>query len=1012
MKSDHQKRLFRPKQLWRVSRPDKPSVYNIAAHGGFADALAQGLIDRFGKEPFGLARGLVILPNNRARRAVHDAFVRLSENGLLLPQTAVIGDLELDESVGVALDRGDLAMDVPSAINPLDRHLILAQMIEAESRRRDSPVLAQDALLLAKEFTRTMDQLTVENLSLRDLLDLDVEPELAAHWQDSLDFFRAIAEQWQKKLEQMGVVDEASRRNALFDNISESWKANPPENFVVAAGVTTSAPAIANFLRVIAFLPNGLVVMPGLDLIMPEEEWELLGPFKRDPETGKARRSQESHPQYHLKLLLNRMSVSRAEVMRWPRTGESGALAKRSRALSNAFAVPNLTARWQQLDSQDRSLAGVKIVEARHNAEEAQTIALLAREALDEPGKRIAIITPDRSLAERISSHLKRWNIEANDTAGRPLSKTPAGMFFLNLLATVANEFAPAQFLALLKHPLAMAGGKRMGWLDKVRKFDQLLRGPRPAPGLDGIDTLLLSDEKRTSQLRDDLQPWWRETRALFEPITKLLNKQSTWSNLLSEIRQLAEQLTEGEIWAGSAGRELAEFIANLEQRPNLGPISIKLDEMEAWFDIFLSGISDRPAYGGHPRIAIYGLLEARLQQADLAICSGLNEGSWPQAITPDPWLAPMVRKSLGLPAQERQIGLSAHDLVGAMGANNVILTRAQRDGSGPALASRFLLRLKAMCGDNLKEHRDALVWAGALDRPKNHDPTPRPAPLPSAQQRKVSLSVTHVDRLIADPFAFYAYRILNLRALDLIDAEPSPAWRGTIIHDILDKWAKQDDYRPEALKARAETFLNDRSSHPLLRTLWSPRLMKGLLWVTDKVEMDRKAGREPLKSEQYGETEIAGVQLSGIADRIDRMPDGSLAIVDYKTGGPPSNRAVKEGFNLQLGLLGAIAESGKIKDISGQATAFEYWSLAKKSDEFGYVASPTNPRSKDRIEVDAMVDHAVAHFNDAVDKYILGSEPMVAKLHPEYAPYGDYDQLMRLEEWYGQTDAAESGNG
>ncbi|MEP2989060.1 MAG: double-strand break repair protein AddB [Parasphingorhabdus sp.] len=995
-----------------MSRPDNPSIYNIAAHGGFADALAQGLIDRFGNDLFGLARGLIILPNNRARRAVHDAFVRLCDDGLLLPQMVVIGDLELDESIGSALDTGDLTLDIPPSINPLDRQLMLAQMIETESQRRGSPLLSQDALRLATEFARTMDQLTVEKLAVRDLFDLEVEPELASHWQGSLNFFRAIAEQWQKKLDQLGVVDEASRRNALFDSIAASWKTNGPDNFVVAAGVTTSAPAIASFLRTIAFLPNGLVVMPDLDLIMPDEEWDMLGPFKADPETGVLKRAQETHPQYHLKLLLNRMSVSRAEVMRWPRTGDSGALAKRSRALSNAFAVPKLTARWQELESQDRSLSGVQTIEAKNSAEEAQAVALLTRQALEETGKRIAIITPDRSLAGRISAHLKRWGIKTDDTAGQPLSKTPEGVLFLNLLSTVTDGFPPAEFLALLKHPLVMAGDKRVNWLDRVRKFDLLLRGPRPAPGLDGIDALFGGDEKRTRKLREDMLLWWQETRPIFEPVAKLLDSNVTWAVLLSEIRNLADRLTEGAIWAGSAGRELADFLAKLEARPDLGPKSIKLEEMEAWFDIFLSNISDRPPYGGHPRIAIYGLLEARLQQAELVFCCGLNEGSWPQAISPDPWLAPMVRKSLGLPAQERQIGLSAHDLAGAMGARNVVLTRARRDGSGPALASRFLLRLKAMCGENLKEHPLASSWITELDRPRNHLPVARPAPLPNAKQRKVNLSVTHVDRLVADPFAFYAHRILNLRSLDLIDAEPSAAWRGTIIHDILDKWAKEDDYRPEALKERAEAFLNDRSSHPLLRTLWSPRLMQGLLWVAEKVATDRKTGREPLKSEQYGEAEIAGVKLSGIADRIDRMPDGGLAIVDYKTGGPPSNRAVKEGFNLQLGLLGAIAESGKMKQVSGQVTAFEYWSLAKKFDEFGYAASPTNPRSKDRIEADAMVDHAVAHFNDAVDRYVLGAEPMVAKLHPEYAPYADYDQLMRLEEWYGQTDALESTDG
>lgn len=995
-----------------MSRPDRPSVYNIAAHAGFADALAQGLIDRFDKGPFGLARGLLILPNNRARRAVHDAFVRLSGDGILLPQMAVIGDLELDESVGAALDGGELALDIPRAVSPLDRVLTLAQMIEAESQNQGDRLLAQESLRLAHEFARTMDQLTVENIPLSDLFDLDVEPELADHWQESLNLFRTIAERWQKRLSHLNLVDEAVRRNALFEQISINWKNNEPQNFVVAAGITTSAPAIANFQRTIAFLPNGLVVLPDLDMIMPEEEWDMLGPFKRDPETANMERSQETHPQYHLKLLLDRMSIARAEVLRWPRTGDSGALAKRSRALSNAFSIPKLTSRWQELEIQDRSLAGVKTIEIKNSAEEAQAVALLAREALEKLGHRIAIITPDRSLAARVSSHLKRWDIQADDTAGQPLSKSPEGVLFLTLLSTVTNGFPPADFLALLKHPLVMAGENRLNWLESVRKFDLLLRGPRPAPGLGGIDTLFNGDEKRTKKLRGALHPWWKETRQIFEPIAKLSNRNVTWPTLLAEVRILADRLTDGTIWAGSGGRELANFIAELEARPNLGPTSIKLEELEAWYDVFLSNISIRPPYGGHPRIAIYGLLEARLQQADLVICCGLNEGSWPQAISPDPWLAPMVRKTLGLPAQERQIGLSAHDLVGAMGSRNVVLTRARRDGSGPTLASRFLLRLKAMCGDNLKKHPLAKSWASELDRPENYIPVQRPAPRPTAEQRNVTLSVTHVDRLIADPFAFYAYRILNLRSLDLIDAEPSAAWRGTIIHDILDKWGKQYNFQRDSLNDLAQAFLSDRSSHPLLRTLWSPRLMQGLLWVAEELTSDRASGREPLVTEKFGKAKIAGVELSGITDRIDRMPDGGLAIVDYKTGGPPSNRAVKEGYNLQLGLLAAIAESGQIKGISGKVTQFEYWSLAKKGDEFGYKASPTNPRSRDRIESDEMVDHAVAHFNDAVDKYLLGDEPMMAKLHPDYAPYTEYDQLMRLEEWYGQSDNVEPPNG
>ncbi|CAN0542574.1 unnamed protein product, partial [Ectocarpus sp. 8 AP-2014] len=286
-----------------------------------------------------------------------------------------------------------------------------------------------------------------------------------------------------------------------------------------------------------------------------------------------------------------------------------------------------------------------------------------------------------------------------------------------------------------------------------------------------------------------------------------------------------------------------------------------------------------------------------------------------------------MIRKSLGLPAQVRQIGLSAHDLVGAMGARKVILSRSQRDDSGPAIASRFLLRLKGMCGSNLKEHPDARAWMSAIDEPaaisESYD---CPAPSPTPEQRHIPISVTQVDRLIADPYTFYANKIMGFGSLDMIDADPSAAWRGTIIHDILDQWAKQDNYAPGALRQRADAFLNDPTLHPLMRSLWAPRLIEGLQWIAETVAYNRTSGREPVASEIYGKAEIAGVELSGIADRIDQTPDGGLVVVDYKTGGAPTNKAVVEGYNLQLGLLAAIAELGGFPDIAGEATGFEYW--------------------------------------------------------------------------------------
>jgi len=132
--------------------------------------------------------------------------------------------------------------------------------------------------------------------------------------------------------------------------------------------------------------------------------------------------------------------------------------------------------------------------------------------------------------------------------------------------------------------------------------------------------------------------------------------------------------------------------------------------------------------------------------------------------------------------------------------------------------------------------------------------------------------------------------------------------------------------------------------------------------------------------------------------DRIDRLPDGKLAIVDYKTGQAPAKKAVAEGFAMQLGLLSLIARDGGFKGIKGEAGAHEYWSLAKKNGKIGYRQSPD---SDDGPE--AFVERAYAQFAAAVSDYLLGTKEFEAKLNPAYAPYEDYDQLMRLEEWYGR---------
>ncbi|MFK3890074.1 double-strand break repair protein AddB [Sphingomonas sp. NPDC079357] len=976
-------------------------LYTIPAHRAFADALVAGLLRRFGGDRLALARGTVLVPNNRGGLAVREAFVRASGGALLLPRIVALGGEELDASIGAALDPADAVPPLPPAVDPLQRRMILARLVEEERAGGGRPVDAAEAVRLAGDLAATLDQLIVEEVPPARLAAIDPGEGLSDHWETALRLFRILLDRWPAERDRLGAIDAAERRIRLLDQQAARWRASPSDSFICAAGITDPAPAVARLLRTVAEMPGGMVVFADLDLTLPDEEWAALGPHEPDPVSGLRARSIEVHPQFHLKLLLERIGAARDEVSRWMGGSEHDATAARGRAIANALAPARFTAKWTRLDAADRRLTGVTAVELATPAEEAQAIALKLREAVETPGLTAALVTPDRMLARRVAAHCRRWNIEVDDSAGRALTILPPGTLLTAIVEAAAQDFAPMALLTLLKHPLVRLGDGRGAWLDGVRRLDRALRGPRPAPGLEGIDRHLAAHPVYAAAAE-----WWRTARPLLEPVARGFGTAvATLPGLVACLREAANLLAGDEAWRGPAGRAAADLLTGLETQAPLGPQEIA----PAGFAPLLRMLMDEIAIRllpreRHPRLAIYGLMEARLQRADLMILSGLNEGTWPGLPAPDPWLAPRVRAELGLPGLERGIGVAAHDFGQALGARQVVLTRARRDARSPALASRFWLRLEAMTGERFPRDSTLAAWARALDGTRVPTPADRPEPLPPMRLRPRQISVTEVDRLKADPFAFYARRILKLSALDPVDADPSAAWRGTAVHAVLEAWAREDACDPEKLLPRAVTLLADPATHPLLRALWQPRLVSAFEWVAAKTLADRAVGREVLAVEGRGKAELSGIELTGRFDRIDRMPDGGLGIVDYKTGKAPSVAAVRGGFNLQLGLLGAIAEMGGFEGIKGEATTFEYWSLARKGDTFGAVSSPADPAGKGgRIMTDDFVRAACDSFAAAAARWLTGEEAFTAKLHPEFAPFAEYDQLMRRDEWYGR---------
>ncbi|WP_033075616.1 double-strand break repair protein AddB [Sphingopyxis sp. MWB1] len=988
----------------------KPTLFSIPIHRAFADALVAGVMARWGGTPLDLAHGLILLPSNRARSAVQAAFVRAGGKGLLMPRLAVIGDADLDENIGLALDAID-ADPLPPAIEPLRRRLLLARLIEAHTPEGEAPIKGAAAFQLADGLARVIDQLHYEEVTVRALTDLDLGA-FADHWQASLARLRLLVDHWPEALASTGSIDRAARRNQMLGRVAAAWRAAPPARFTIAAGVTTAAPAIARLLRVVADRPDGAVVLPGLDQSMSEGEWEALGPTA-PPEEGEAgwrTRPLETHPQYHLKLLLDRMGVRREEVAPWDAASPFDGPEDRSPFVSLLFAPADYSAQWQTAGDLSAATAGISGAVFPDDGQEAQGIALLMREAIEMPGRTAALVTPDRGLAERVAAALTRWGIGVDDSAGQPLSRTPPGALLL-LLAKLAADFDPVALVALLAHPLVRKGEGRTAWLDQLRRLDLMLREPGLEPGWAGVSARIAEraadKEARRHGLAVQLQSWWSEVSAALESaLAAFASGPVPPADLLAAVQAALDWLAGDAVWAGPAGRMLADLFDQWSLAKTDGPALVDPADFPAMLDQLLGQASVRPPFGGHPRLFIWGLLEARLQRADLMILGGLDEGRWPAATQPDPWLAPGIRRLLGLPAPERQQGMAAHDFAGALGAGEIVVTRAERSGGDPAVASRFWLRLAALAGE-LPEPAPGGVpltrLAAALDLPPGDAaPVGRPAPRPPAEVRPRRISVTAVDRLARDPFAFYANQILGLSPLDRLSAAPDPRWRGTRVHLLFEQWVRAGATR-EGFEAALDALRRDPALDAIARAFWLPRMEPALRWAAQ--QLWAAEGRTPVDPEVKGEAVIDGVTLHGKADRVDRLDNGSLAIVDYKTGGAPSAKAAFDKIDNQLGLLGLIAERGGMKDVAAApVSALEYWSLRpdRRAGGAGKISNTYGSRSGLKSAEEA-INHAADALSELAAHYLFGDAPFAPG---ELKGYGDYDQLMRRDEWFGRGES------
>ncbi|MER9949163.1 double-strand break repair protein AddB [Mesorhizobium sp. M0047] len=1035
-------------------------VFSIPPGAPFLPTLAEALLAgrlvpgfRFDGDPLALADVTIYVPTRRAARALRGVFVdslaaRGGGGSAILPVIRPLGEFDEDEAVFET--EAAAAIDLAPPIAAIERLLLLTPLVRAWKRRLPAHVAAlfaeeivipastADAIWLARDLARLMDEIETEGTDWAKLTDL-VTGNLAGWWQVTLEFLGIVTDAWPKFLAESDRSNPAAHRSALIRAEAARLQRNPPAGPVIAAGSTGSIPATAELLAAIARLPGGAIVLPGLDRSLDEASFQAIAaPGARPAVLG--------HPQYGLARLIGKIGVLRGDVE------EIGAaeprLALRAALVGEALRPAETTELWSETrngfspSDVAGAFAGVTLLEAASERDEAVAIAVALKRAVENPGQKAALVTGDRALARRVSVELQRFGVVADDSGGTPLANTPAASLLRLALEAVFRPGDPVGLLSLLKHPLLGLGLERADVRGAAELVELVaLRGGIGRPDIVSLPELF--EARLTGLGSGSRPPFWfsRLTVRTIESARNLLDRLTQALAPLAAFRgqddaDLAALVTAsvvalenlgrtadgglGELYAGDAGEKLAELLRGLIAAS--APLSFAANE---WPDVMAALVAPetvKPAQGTDRNISIWGALEARLQTVDTLVIGGLNEGVWPRKPESDRFMSRLMKAGIDLEPAERRIGLAAHDFQMAMGAKKVLLARSARAGDAPAVPSRWLQRLLTFIGNDqaaaLRRRGDELLtWARALDSGPRQDFAPRPQPKPPLSVRPGHFSVTEIETLRRDPYAVYARRILGLMPLDPVIRDPGAAERGTLFHAILHLFAARvaDPRVPDALAgliSAGRACFADAALPVDVEAVWWPRFEK---LAANIIEWERTRAGAVIRrhaEERAGKTVVgqSGVTLSGYADRVDLLAGGMADILDYKTGSSPSKAQAHTLLAPQLALEGALLRRGAFKDLGArEPSQLAFIRLKPNGEVFeeSILEHNRQPRTAADLaeEAWARLEKLLIHYADPATGYLSRALPF-----REGETDGDYDHLARVLEWSAGGDAGDEG--
>ena len=926
-------------------------IQTIGFSGDLADQIVKIVLDKTQGDPMAAAGIQVILPTRRACLIVKKAFLRQSrETPLLLPKLLPLYDLDvLNESI-------------PPALSSLERTLLLARLCA----KKPSTSTPDGAFKVAIGLGEVLDEFYQFEVKTTDLSVLVQNPVFAEHWNETVTFLDIITKEWPKILTRMGKIDEADRRirliNAYTDQISQI--ATP----IIAAGLDGGLPAVRRLLTAVHQKENGLVLLEGINPFLSPAEYQTIN---------------ENHYHYGLKQILTALKQKPWDV---PFIGRSS---DREHLVIEALKPEQKTEEWQYAKINPSSLNGVTRIDCDTVQDEALTIALLLRGVLETPEKTATLVTPDRDLAKRVIAEMKRWNVTLDDSAGTPVFETEVGVFFRLIAELGATHGDSAELLALLKHPLAADGQNPTDFRKSVRQAEKLARHKQ--------------------------KPFTPSLSADIAPFVSLFNNNISipFKTLLSEHIRLAEALATSHdrtgperLWQSEAGQTLFEFLTYLLDQADL------MDPIEPSFyptvlDILVGTLGVRANYGMHPRLDILGPIEARFHHADICILGGLNEGTFPTLPETGPWLNRPMRQTLGLPSPEVKIATLAMDFAHCFCAPTVFLTRAKKADGSETIPSRFLSRLDAvLMGTNIPYSIQTNDWATTLDSPKSQTTVMRPCPRPPVATRPQKLSVTQIETWMRNPYAIYAREILKLKPLKPLSADQKQQVYGSAVHTVLERYTgeKPNHWNVKEMMHLADSVFDEYGMTATDKIFYLPRFEQTARFLCAKQnELADTVKHILLEKDASCTFDVTGgsFTLTGRIDRLDVLKDGTVRILDYKTGTAPGFNEVSAGFAPQLPLEAFLVESGGCKDLNAHPVSeLAYWKLASKEAD-----CKTIPLTQ-KISADQLVNQSVDGLKRLIEVFNRPETPYEAcPIAGKEPTYNDYEHLSRSAEWAHESE-------